>query len=373
MPSKTLSDEYTLIAGISSGTCGDVLKAHRKKTGEIVAVKRIKILNQAVGFPPNSLQEISILRSLNHPNIARLIEVCTESHHVYLVFSYYEYDMYGLLYNHNLNLTIDQVRCYSRQLLLGVKACHDKNILHRDLKPANLLVNRGNNLQITDFGLATTNTNCSTNGVITIWYRPPEILLGKQGYGKEIDIWSAGCIIYEMITHEVLFRSNLDQEADQLKAIFDIAGLPDQQWPEWKKLPNAELFARKIVSEGKILLESTVDDEQHREFVIDPEIVNRYSNRDLKNYIERRIKAKGEEYKAAIPLILSMLQINPKVRLTADKCLENDFLNPEKGVLDPSQLPPLCFNDTHQSIMIPQLPMKIPTTAIRRPMQPRLE
>lgn len=336
MPSNTLSDRYDLIDGISSGTCGDVLKARNRTTGEIVAVKQIKILNQDVGFPPNSLQEISILRKLNHPNIAKLIEVCTEKHHVYLVFKYYQYDMFGLLYCNPWKFTVNHVRCFSRQLLLGVKACHDNNILHRDLKPANLLVNTENNLQITDFGLANQNPKCNTAGVITIWYRPPEILLGMKGYGKEVDIWSAGCIIYEMITREVLFRSDVDTENQQLQAIFSIAGLPTQQWPEWVNLPNSQMYINN----------------------------RRFLTQNLRNHLYKRL---SKDYEPAIPLIESMLHFNPAQRATVDQCLQNPFLASPNGELEPKKLPPITILDSHQSIIVPKLPDHLPQTQPKRP------
>jgi serine/threonine protein kinase len=83
--------------------------------------------------------------------------------------------------------------------------------IHRDLKPANILITPGNIVKLADFGLAKKIEGAQhaamTSEVVTIWYRPPELLMGCQDYGPEIDIWSAGCILYEMLTRNVLFQA----------------------------------------------------------------------------------------------------------------------------------------------------------------------
>ena len=324
-PSKKLTDEYEIIQRISGGTCGDVLKAREIKTGKLVAAKRIKFLNPSIGFPPNSLLEIDILRHVKHTNLANLIQVCIEDHHVYLIFDYLEYDLYGLMYSNNLKLNVLQVRCFSRQLMLGLQALHSNNVLHRDLKPANLLISHDNLLQITDFGLAmreTSKVHPPTREVITIWYRPPELLLGVDDYGSEIDIWSAGCIIYEMITRNVLFRGAMDSEIEELSTIFSICGLPNEQWPEWRVLPNAQAFLHP---------------HDHR-----------YTGKSLEEYLNKTIP---EDFKLAIPLLLDLLRFNPKQRIDVNKALQHPFLCSENDELEPSKLPKLTFPDSHQSIL----------------------
>ncbi len=92
----------------------------------------------------------------------------------------------------------------------GVAYCHENHVLHRDLKPQNLLINRKYELKLADFGLARAfgiPVNTFSNEVVTLWYRPPDVLLGSRNYSTSIDIWSAGCILagnsiydlYEMI------------------------------------------------------------------------------------------------------------------------------------------------------------------------------
>lgn len=89
------------------------------------------------------------------------------------------------------------------QLLSGLEHCHNSHVLHRDIKGSNLLIDDDGVLKIADFGLASTfdpnNKNPMTSRVVTLWYRPPELLLGATNYGVGIDLWSAGCILAELL------------------------------------------------------------------------------------------------------------------------------------------------------------------------------
>ena len=94
-----------------------------------------------------------------------------------------------------------QIKCYMHQLLSGLQHCHDKGILHRDLKGPNILIDKNGVLKIADFGLANyyRHNHSLTNRVVTLWYRAPELLLGATNYGVGIDLWSAGCLLAEML------------------------------------------------------------------------------------------------------------------------------------------------------------------------------
>jgi len=89
-----------------------------------------------------------------------------------------------------------------RQLLRGLDHCHTNHVLHRDMKSSNLLINGDGVLKIADFGLATFfdphNSVPLTTHVATLWYRPPELLLGASHYGVGVDLWSTGCVIGEL-------------------------------------------------------------------------------------------------------------------------------------------------------------------------------
>jgi len=96
-----------------------------------------------------------------------------------------------------------QVKCYMHQLLSGLEHCHNRGVLHRDIKGSNLLIDNEGILRIADFGLASffdpNHKLPMTSRVVTLWYRPPELLLGATDYGVGIDLWSAGCILAELL------------------------------------------------------------------------------------------------------------------------------------------------------------------------------
>ena len=124
-------------------------------------------------------------------------------------------------------------------MLKGIAFCHAKKVLHRDLKPQNILVDQKDNLKIADFGLA--RIACHpfrpfTRDIVTLWYRPPEILLGCDEYSTAVDMWAVGCIFAEMHISTPLFHG--DCQIDQIFKIFQKLGTPnDTIWPGFTKFP----------------------------------------------------------------------------------------------------------------------------------------
>lgn len=121
---------------------------------------------------------------------------------MYLVFEYLDHDLAGLLDTERARISRMHVKCYMKQLLEGVAYMHKNKILHRDIKASNLLLDNQGHLKIGDWGLARSwneNKIGYTNKVITLWYRPPELLLGEVNYGPAIDMWSVGCIFAELL------------------------------------------------------------------------------------------------------------------------------------------------------------------------------
>jgi serine/threonine protein kinase len=163
---------------------------------------------------------------------------------LFLVLEYVQHDLTGLL-DISYPFTVVQIKCIFRQLLQALHYMHKNKYVHRDIKSSNILLTSSFQLKLADFGLARSldvpfleqleniNNNSGTiddsrldltNKVITLWYRPPEILLGTVHYGCAVDIWSAGCILAELNLGKPLFTGKT--EVEQLRLIADLLGTP---------------------------------------------------------------------------------------------------------------------------------------------------
>ncbi|KAJ6418127.1 hypothetical protein OIU84_001500, partial [Salix udensis] len=205
--------EYERLNEINEGTYGKVYKARDKKTGEFVALKKVKMnvgrdkFLEEYGFPLTSLREINILMSFDHPSIVKVKEVVMgDLDSVFMVMEYMEHDLKGLMQSMKQPFSTSEVKCLMLQLLEGVKYLHDNWVLHRDLKTSNLLFNNQGELKVCDFGMSRQYGSALkpyTSLVVTLWYRKVEI--------------------------------------DQLDKIFKTLGTPNETiWPGLSKLPGAK-------------------------------------------------------------------------------------------------------------------------------------
>nr|CAB3500817.1 unnamed protein product [Digitaria exilis] len=199
------ADSFEKIDKIGQGTYSNVYKARDTVSGKIVALKKVRFDNLEPESVRFMAREILILRRLDHPNVVKLDGLVTSrmSCSLYLVFEYMEHDLAGLAASPDIKFTEPQVKCYMHQLLSGLEHCHDRGVLHRDIKGSNLLLDNNGMLKIADFGLASffdpDRKQPMTSRVVTLWYRPPELLLGATDYGVGVDLWSAGCILAELL------------------------------------------------------------------------------------------------------------------------------------------------------------------------------
>jgi len=226
-------ERYSKIEKIGEGTYGVVYKAKDLATGELVALKKIRLEAEDEGVPSTAIREISLLKELSHPNIVGLKNVVHENNKLYLVFEYLDRDLKRYMELAGKHLHRMLVKSYLQQLIKGIAHCHSHRVLHRDLKPQNLLIDKKGALKLADFGLARAfgvPVRTYTHEVVTLWYRPPEILLGCRQYATACDLWSIGCIFAEMVTCTPLFPG--DSEIDQLFRIFRLLGTPNEAtWP----------------------------------------------------------------------------------------------------------------------------------------------
>jgi len=260
------------------------------------------------GTPCTAIREISILKNLRHANIVTLHDVIHCQSSLTLVFEYLENDLKKFLDNRTDLLPVEDLQIFLAQILRGLGYIHDKNILHRDLKPQNLLINSRWELKIADFGLARATSVPSklfSNEVVTLWYRPAEVLLGSNQYNYSLDMWGVGCIFYEMVTGKPMFPGqNVD---NQLSEIFSRLGMPSED--EW----------------------STFDETKTR---------SKFRIRNLtRTPVQDAFKRVNEE---SLELIRGLLAFDPSCRPTARDALSHDFFH--------SMLPELLQLRDEQSV-----------------------
>ncbi|KAL3598029.1 hypothetical protein D5086_005947 [Populus alba] len=200
---------------------------------------------------------------------------------------------------------LDKIKCYMQQLLHGLEHCHNRGILHRDIKGSNLLIDSNGNLKIADFGLATFFSSPQkqplTSRVVTLWYRPPELLLGATEYGVSVDLWSTGCILAELFVGKHIMPGRT--EVEQLHKIFKLCGSPSDEYWKRSKLPHATIFKP-----------------QH----------------PYKRCVAETFK---DFPSSALALLDVLLAVEPEARGTALSALDSEFFTTKPLPCDPSALP----------------------------------
>ncbi|KAJ4753531.1 Protein kinase superfamily protein [Rhynchospora pubera] len=301
------ADTFEKIDKIGQGTYSNVYKARDTKSGNIVALKKVRFDNLEPESVRFMAREILILRRLDHPNVVKLEGLVTSrmSCSLYLVFKYMEHDLAGLAASPDIKFTEPQVKCYMHQLLSGLEHCHTRGVLHRDIKGSNLLLDNTGTLNIADFGLASffdpNHKQPMTSRVVTLWYRPPELLLGATDYGVGVDLWSAGCILAELLAGKPIMPGRT--EVEQLHKIFKLCGSPSEEYWKKSKLPHATIFKPQ---------------------------------QPYKRCIAQTFK---DFPPSALQLIETLLAIDPADRKTATDALRSDFFTTEPYACDPASLP----------------------------------
>lgn len=234
------SEAYIKLEQLGEGSYATVYKGFSNLQNQVVALKEI-ILQEEEGAPFTAIREASLLKELKHANIVTLHDIVHTRQTLTFVFEYVHTDLSQYLERHSGGLDPRNVRLFLFQLLRGLSYCHKRRVLHRDVKPQNLLISEIGELKLADFGLARAKSVPShtySHEVVTLWYRPPDVLLGSTDYSTSLDMWGVGCIFVEMITGMALFPGVRDTY-DQLDKIFKILGTPtEEDWPGVSQLPG---------------------------------------------------------------------------------------------------------------------------------------
>ncbi|KAI3808652.1 hypothetical protein L1987_24609 [Smallanthus sonchifolius] len=245
---------------IGQGTYSNVYRARDLKTGRMMALKKVRFDN----FQPESVRfmarEITILRKLDHPNIMKLEGIITSrlSSNIYLVFEYMEHDLAGLISSPDIRFTDSQIKCYMRQQPL-------------------------------------------TSRVVTLWYRPPELLLGSTSYGTYVDMWSVGCVFAELFVRRPILKGRT--EVEQLHKIFMLCGTPPNEYWFKPTLPLAKMSKPRYAYQSSL-------------------------------------RERCQELpKSAMNLLESFLSIESEKRASATSALQSEYFRTTPYACDPASLP----------------------------------
>ncbi len=222
---------------VGQGAFGEVFLAKIKKTGEKVAVKKV--------FQDRRYKnrELSIMQKLNHPNIVKLLSFYytkanipkAKNDDVFLnCIMDYVPETLSILISKNKHqgtkFPSSLLKLYSYQMLKSIGYLHSIGICHRDIKPQNILIDPLDyTLKICDFGCAKQLVKNEENisYICSRYYRPPELVLGATFYTCQVDVWSIGCVIAELILNRAIFPGKSAKE--QLYEIIKILGTPTKE------------------------------------------------------------------------------------------------------------------------------------------------
>ncbi|CAL9079511.1 unnamed protein product [Musa textilis] len=191
---------------LGSGSYGMVYEGISDE-GIFFAVKEVSLLDQGSNAQQCILQleqEIALLSQFEHENIVQYYGTDKEDSKLYIFLELVTQGSLASLYQ-KYRLQDSQVSAYTRQILNGLNYLHERNIVHRDIKSANILVHANGSVKLADFGLAKemTKFNMLKSCKGSVYWMAPEVINPKISYGPAADIWSLGCTVLEMLTHQI--------------------------------------------------------------------------------------------------------------------------------------------------------------------------
>ncbi|RWS31691.1 cyclin-dependent kinase 14-like protein [Leptotrombidium deliense] len=284
---------YVKLEQLGEGSYATVYKGFSNLLNKVVALKEIR-LQPEEGTPFTAIREASLLRGLRHANIVTLHDIIHTKENLTFVFEYVQTDLSQYLEKHSGGLNPKNIKLFLFQLFRGLEFCHEKRILHRDLKPQNLLISEIGELKLADFGLARAKSVPSrtySHEVVTLWYRPPDVLLGSTDYSTSLDIWGVGCIFIEMIVGSAAFPGVKDT-CDQLDKIWRVLGTPTEE--TWKGISYYPNYI--------------------------PENLTFHKPKPLSHFFPKLANIKNAE-----EIAYSCLQLQPEKRITAENALRHKY------------------------------------------------
>eukprot|EP00824_Muranothrix_gubernata_P012503 TRINITY_DN2648_c1_g1_i1.p1 TRINITY_DN2648_c1_g1~~TRINITY_DN2648_c1_g1_i1.p1 ORF type:complete len:441 (+),score=67.19 TRINITY_DN2648_c1_g1_i1:28-1323(+) len=285
----------------------------RREPPEPTAVKKIGRVGEVKSHMRQTYREVWLLQQLNNPYIPRITDLYISPvsrsglKDVYMCVELMDTDLEQII-DSGQPLIDKHFNYFLYQILCGLKYLHSANVVHRDLKPSNVLVNKNCRIKIADFGLARVMTEADRSGrrpkmteyIITRWYRAPEVLLSPGEYGPAVDVWSAGCILADLLQCTEPVQGSRKRRAlfpgrnmkDQLDVILNVIGTP------------------------------TSDEEVS--FIRDPALRGWLKQQPPRQKLPFQcLYPKAEAL--AIDLLEKMLRLNPETRITVQEALEHPY------------------------------------------------
>lgn len=326
---KIMEGLFKNLKRIGTGTYGHVFSGENKTTGQKVAIKRLVFVEREGEEGQETRKracntEIAILRHLaGHDNILSIQQHAND----FIVLELMQHDLRGLLNSEKHQFfSHPQIKGYLFQALKGLSWIHAKKVIHRDLKPENILVSQGNVVKIADFGMACfydpDRTKDMPNGVCATWYRAPELFLGCTLYGYEIDIWSFGCIVGELVADTPLLNRHSDDPQVQLDAIWHLLGTPlENGWPEVAQLEEWDKYRPREPVQRNLL-----------------DALYSFNKTSRKQWFTKEL----------LDLLDKLLALNPKKRISSTSALEHLYWVTEHPKPQPPDVLPI-YGDSYFS------------------------
>ncbi|KAL5016802.1 hypothetical protein ScPMuIL_006391 [Solemya velum] len=317
-----ITKKYEIKKRLGKGAYGIVWKAVDRRTGEVVAVKKIFDAFRNQTDAQRTFREIMFLQEFgDHGNIVKLHNVIKADNDkdIYLVFEFMETDLHNVIKRGSILKEVHK-KYIMYQLIKATKYMHSGNVIHRDLKPSNILLDSECLMKICDFGLARSLTQIGidaetgdpnlTEYVATRWYRAPEILLASHRYTKGVDMWSLGCILGEMLIGKPLFPGS--STLNQIERI--MSTIPTPTLEDIDSIKSA--YGSSVLEKASTKAKKTFDDMM------------------------------PDAPKDGIDLMKKLLHFNPDKRISVDEALRHPFVarfhNPSEEIsLNYDVVPPL--------------------------------
>ena len=314
---------------ISSGSYGSVYKALDKANKRKVAIKMIN--NGDYGVDKSGLREVRYLKSMDHPNIIKLLNIYSTDGALYLVMELAVCSLLHIIHERrDIDIQTSHIKRYMLMILSGVSFLHSRFILHRDLKPGNLMVSSDGTLKIIDFGLSRSfgSPRVFSHTVMTTPYRPPEMIMKSTYYSTAVDMWSVGCVLAELLQRRILFDNVSDSDPIRhLKLIFSLFGTPiKNDWKDAHLLPEYYHFEHRVPMDLTALFApdlykrrqefSSVSRSAAAASVVAMDSLDQEQDQSL-NY--------DDDDCAEVDLIDRLMKLNPLTRITADDALKHKY------------------------------------------------